>query len=271
MLVAQITDLHIVEPGGLVADRVDTATMLSQAVATLNRLDPRPDLVLATGDLVNDGNEAQYHHLDNLLAPLQIQLLPVPGNHDDRTIMRALFADVLPPGKPDQPIDYVVEAPTYRVIGLDTTRPGHHDGALADDQLAWLDRTLSARPEVATIIFQHHPPFESGIAWMDRDCGFASAPGEADVIGRHPQVAMLTCGHYHRMMASRFAGTTACVWPSTGPQLVLDLSDGPVGYTAEPPALALHSIGPDLQVVSHLVPVGEHDRWQPSWSVGPPT
>jgi len=59
MLIAQITDFHIVDPGGLMADRVDPAEGLSQAIELINALDPQPDLVLATGDLVNGGSPTQ--------------------------------------------------------------------------------------------------------------------------------------------------------------------------------------------------------------------
>ena len=59
VLVAQITDCHIVEPGELMADRVDTAAMLRAAVAHILDMTPRPDVVLATGDLVNDVRTAQ--------------------------------------------------------------------------------------------------------------------------------------------------------------------------------------------------------------------
>jgi 3',5'-cyclic AMP phosphodiesterase CpdA len=66
MLIAQITDLHI-RPGELLAyGRVDTASCLRRAVAALQALDPLPDVVLATGDLV-DGS---VHELGPLLAPL---------------------------------------------------------------------------------------------------------------------------------------------------------------------------------------------------------
>lgn len=50
MLIAQISDLHIRPPGQKMLDRVDTACHLERAVAHILALDPRPDLVLATGD-----------------------------------------------------------------------------------------------------------------------------------------------------------------------------------------------------------------------------
>ena len=72
MLLAQISDLHIKRPGALAYRRVDTSAYLARTVAALNALEPRPDAVVMTGDLVDQGDPAQYEHLKTLLAPLNI-------------------------------------------------------------------------------------------------------------------------------------------------------------------------------------------------------
>jgi 3',5'-cyclic AMP phosphodiesterase CpdA len=82
MILAQITDTHIVTPGTLFrcpvqgaapgAERIwrelDTAQYLLRAVAALNALVPRPDVAVVTGDLVDHGEPAEYDHLRQLLA-----------------------------------------------------------------------------------------------------------------------------------------------------------------------------------------------------------
>src|SRR3546814_18425357 len=92
MLCAQITDLHVSLPGALLAGRSDTAGFLDRAVARLNGLDPRPDFVLVTGDLVEGGSEAEYRHLRERLAPPAMPVFLAPGNHDGRAAFRATFA-----------------------------------------------------------------------------------------------------------------------------------------------------------------------------------
>ena len=82
MLLAQISDLHIKRPGALAYRRVDTAAYLSRCVAALNALEPRPDAVIVTGDLVDQGEPEQYEHLKALLAPLAIPYYLLVGNHD---------------------------------------------------------------------------------------------------------------------------------------------------------------------------------------------
>jgi 3',5'-cyclic-AMP phosphodiesterase len=75
MLIAQISDCHIKARGKWAYRVVDTASCLKEAVATLARLDPAPDIVVATGDLTDFGRPEEYELLRELLAPL-VNLLP---------------------------------------------------------------------------------------------------------------------------------------------------------------------------------------------------
>src|SRR5262249_57956568 len=88
MLLAQISDLHVTAKGKKLFDRIDTPAYLARAVAHLNALDPRPDFVWITGDLVDQGSAAEYAHLRELLQPLRIPWALMPGHHDDLAALR---------------------------------------------------------------------------------------------------------------------------------------------------------------------------------------
>jgi 3',5'-cyclic AMP phosphodiesterase CpdA len=263
MLIAQITDCHIVEPGALLQDRVDTAAMLRSAIAHIESLDPTPDVVLATGDLVNDGTPQQYANLVAILDSLSMPVIAIPGNHDDRANMAAAFG--LAPIDADQRMDLVVDGLPVRLIGLDTTIPGEHGGSTSPDQMRWLDEQLAAAPHSPTLIFQHHPPFATGIAWMD-DVGLAGSELEADVVARHPQVQAIVCGHVHRSVHTTVGGVRASTWPSTGAQVALALDGTRYGYVDEPAAIALHHWSEGQGLVSHLSLVGSPAPWLPGWA-----
>ena len=63
----------------------------------------------------------------------------------------------------------------------------------------------------------------------------------ARIIARHPQVERILCGHLHRAVFRRFAGTIAAACPGIGMQLSLDLRpDTPSAFVMEPPAMMLH-------------------------------
>jgi 3',5'-cyclic AMP phosphodiesterase CpdA len=228
-------------------------------------MDPRPDLVVGTGDLVNDGRPSEYDRLEELLADLTIPFLPLPGNHDDRSELRRRFPTVLPDGGPDDPIDHVVDLGPLRLVMLDTQMPGRVGGGLDEAQLDWLDGVLCEEPDRPTIVFQHHPPFATGLAFMDAEA-FDGAEAYATVVERHRQVELVSCGHLHRSIVRRFAGTVACTWPSTCAQIDLLLGSSDVGYVDEPPSLVVHLWEPSAGLRSHLRPVGDFDRWTPAWA-----
>lgn len=86
-----------------------------------------------------------------------------------------------------------------------------------------------------------------------------AAAGLAEVVGRHPQVERVTCGHLHRSITRRFAGTVAMTVPSCAHAVALDLRDGtPEGASdLEPPAVTLHQWHPERGLVTHLLPIGD--------------
>jgi 3',5'-cyclic AMP phosphodiesterase CpdA len=262
MLIAQISDMHIKPPGELLYRRIDTAGFLARAVAHINALDPRPDVVLATGDLVEGGKAEEYALLRRLLAPLAMPVYLIPGNHDARETLRAAFADhaYLPK---DGFVQYTVEDWPVRLIALDTLVPGKTHGELCAERLAWLQARL-AESDRPTLIFMHHPPFECGIAPFD---GHRLLAGEKELVAlvrRHPQVERAICGHVHRPIQLRWAGTMASIAPSTAHQATLDLHDGaPFSMMMEPPGVALHLWKPGTGLITHVSYVGTYEGPQP--------
>jgi 3',5'-cyclic-AMP phosphodiesterase len=256
MIVAQISDLHVGRPGDLAYRRFDTAQRLARCIEHLMGQRPVPDVVLATGDLVDAGNEEEYRRLQKLLAPLKMPVYLIPGNHDDRDALRSAFADHAYLGHIGEPVCYCVAEHPLRLIALDTTVPGETGGALDRRQIDWLAEQLDVAPRQPALIFMHHPPFKTGIATMD-EIGL-DATGAAHlgaVVWRHPQIALLTCGHVHRGIQVRWNGTIASVCPSTAYQYGLNLeSHGLQPSSDEPPAYQLHCWN-GVELVTHTVAV----------------
>jgi len=256
VLLAQLSDPHIVEPGELLLGDIDTATFLRRAIEHVNGLEPQPDLVLLTGDLVNEGRPEEYAHLRELLSALRAPFHLVPGNHDLTATLRAAFPDHVhgDAGRADG----VIDGP-LRVVTLDSSRFPEPGGSLEPDQLEWLDRALGAAPDQPTVVAVHHPPFATGIAHMDTMAlDAASAGGLAAVIARHPQVERVLSGHLHRHIVRRFSGSIAMTAPSTAHAVQLDLGGGRAAWNHEPPALLLHLWTPAGGVVTHLEVIGDH-------------
>lgn len=260
MLIAQISDMHVKPGGELLYGIMDTYGMLAAALADIAALDPRPDLVIASGDLVADGTPAEYAALRNLFDDLPLPYLLLPGNHDIRGNLTEAF--------PEQPWDlaseflqYAVDDYPLRLIALDTVIPGAPGGRLCAARLDWLAARLDEAPDRPTAIFMHHPPFVTGIGHMDR-MGLENPSALADVLALRSQVVRILCGHLHRPIQTMLGRVPVSVAPSTCFQIQLKLDDSPgIALTREPPAYQLHIWRPDSGLVSHSAYVGDYGVW----------
>jgi 3',5'-cyclic-AMP phosphodiesterase len=258
VIIAQISDLHVKRPGELAYGKVDTAAALKRCVAELNRLTPRPDLVVISGDLADTPNAEEYAHITALLAPLEIPFVAVPGNHDDRQMMRAaLPADY---AQPSGPLNALRQVDALDLLLIDSSVPGKPHGLLDGTTLAWLDAQLAASTVRPALLFLHHPPFVAGIRHMDvQNLRNAAALGE--ILRRHPRARLVAAGHVHRATLTQFAGVPATICPAPNHAVVLDLNESlPPSFKVEPPAFHLHVwfAGNDFgELVTHQVPIGD--------------
>lgn len=258
MLIAQLSDLHLVPAGARAYGTVDTGALLEETLVALRRLAPLPDCVLLTGDLVEAGDAASYAHLRAMLAPLPMPCYLLPGNHDDRA---ALCTEFTADGQrhaaqsEDGFVQYVVEDFAVRLIMLDTSVPGASHGELCERRLAWLHAALAAQPARPTMIAMHHPPFATGLAEMDRIALRTGTAALEALLRAHPQVERVVCGHVHRPIMRRFGGTIACTCPSSAHQVAFDLhAKAPAAFVMEPPGFLLH-LWCDGALVTHQVAV----------------
>ncbi|MEM7499987.1 MAG: phosphodiesterase [Pseudomonadota bacterium] len=250
--IVQLSDTHITEPGRLAYGRVDTHAALARAVTHINALPDRIgpiDAVVLSGDLADRATAAEYDAFRALTAPLRPPLLAIPGNHDNRDLMRACLAAGSGKGvlehnlTDDGPLNWSVAIGALRVIGLDTSVPGAAHGMLDDATLDWLEAELTAHSGTPALIFTHHPPFESGIGHMDR-IGLRNATALLTRLAAHANVRLVASGHVHRMIVA--AGTPLCMMaPAPAHAVSLDQSaEAAATFTLEPGAVLIHRWAP---------------------------
>lgn len=267
-MLVQLSDPHVVAPGHLLMNQIDTAALLAQAVASVLSLETPAAAVVLTGDLVDQGSANEYAQLKQLLAPLNCHVWLMPGNHDSVEAMRRAFSDhaELTPEQDPALAPYVLwerDVAGMRLVALDTVVKGASHGSLCEKRLEWLDRTLLKAPQQPTIVAMHHPPFATGIGHMDSIGLRQGTEGLATVLLKHPQVERVICGHLHRHIVRRFGGTVALTAPSTAHQIVLDVRQGgPAAWRREPPGYAIHALV-EGSVVSHGVAIGEYGSTVP--------
>lgn len=259
MIIAQLSDLHVLERGRTISGQgiripIDTNGGAQAAIAHIRRSTPAPDVVVVTGDVTWDGQPAQYEMARELLEALGVDYYVIPGNHDVRESLVRTFE-----GRLDTSggfVQYAVDRGEVRLVGIDTLDEGNDAGLLCDERLAWLDRTLAGAPDRPTFVFMHHPPFETGIWWMDT-AGLFGTRAFGDVIGAHPQVVHIACGHVHRTMAAIVAGRPATMAPALAYHVALDLRhEGGARFVREPAAYHVHRFGGG-SFVTHVAYVDE--------------
>jgi 3',5'-cyclic-AMP phosphodiesterase len=258
LLIAQISDLHIKIAGDPPYQQVDTASALKRCIMHLNGMRPRPAMVVATGDLVDGGQSEEYAHLRQLLADLALPLVAIPGNHDAREPMRRAFPNQ-PYAQSNGPMNFHIAVGPLDLILIDSSVAGQGHGAIEDETLAWLEATLALSTKRPALLFVHHPPFATGIRYMDA-INLQNPADLATILQRHPRARMIACGHVHRAIHTQFAGRAASICPAPNHAVALDLSPEPApALITEPPGMHLHAWfdGSDYgEVVTHLVPIG---------------
>jgi Icc protein len=254
VLIAHLSDPHITT--GALASQ--PANGLHRALGRVLALDPRPDCVVITGDLVDRGRPDEYAVLRELLEPFPLPLYLTTGNHDGRDGLLGAFGGSDRLGG-SATAHYAVEHPDATIVVLDSLSPDGAGltpgaGVLGAEQLAWLDGVLARRPEVPAFVCLHHPPIRVGIPFMD-GIRLSDGPALAEVVARHPHVTRVLAGHLHRSVTSAFAGTTLTVAPSTYQQTALSMETAHFGgYLLEPTAFLLHSLTEE-GCVTHTVQV----------------
>ncbi|MCG6903766.1 MAG: phosphodiesterase [Rhodobacter sp.] len=241
--ILQITDPHVVVPPRLVSGRLDTARLLQSAVARIKqdwaRFAPI-DIIVVTGDITDDGGEDSFRLFRSVMADLPVPVLVIPGNHDLREPLRACFGDAafMPPtGR----INWVHDLCDLRIVGLDTMIEGQGGGVVDSGTLEFLSDALAESGEKPVLIAMHHPPFASGIAFMDA-IGLAGIPALAGVLSQAKAEVRIICGHVHGTIVGTVGGHVAISSAAVCSAFPADYRrDAPVGFTINPGGYMIHS------------------------------
>ncbi|MGD9966153.1 MAG: metallophosphoesterase [Hyphomonadaceae bacterium] len=243
---AQISDPHLRADDGGAAAR-----QLRRAMAQAR--DYHADVILLTGDLVNDERADEYAALADCLRDPPAPLYLMPGNHDRRDLIRSTFPEhrYLPRAGF---LSYAIDDFPVRVIAVDQVAEGETHGVLTQAGADWLDETLSSAPRQPTIVALHHPPFPTHDLLFDR-IGLLDAGLFESVIARHRQVARIICGHHHRTVFGQIAHAPVVVAPSSSWTygLALDKGQAIAPKTAEQPGWMLHAWSASSGLASHFM------------------
>lgn len=238
MLIAQVTDLHLHADAGH-----PNLARFDRVLDHLLSLLPRPELLVLSGDLADDGAPESYRHLQAALerwpGPVRMAL----GNHDSRAHFRAVFGD-------SHFAEGFVQGCSalggLQVLVLDSLEDGRHGGAFCAARAQWLRAALHGIGTAPVLVFLHHPPVDVGIPWID------PGPGQdwiarLDAALQGANLAGICTGHVHLGGVFRWKGRMVATCPSSSSDLSMvfapmgaDAPDGRPLVEQGEPAFALH-------------------------------
>jgi 3',5'-cyclic-AMP phosphodiesterase len=242
-VIAHVSDTHF---GGPPDARARAEAVMEHLLA----LDPRPDVLLVTGDVADHGLPDEYAEARTVLDAWTGPKLVGTGNHD----VREEFARGLLDRDATGPLVQVLDSPGHRLLMLDSlvaARDGVRidHGELTPDQLDWLDDQLSADDRPAFVCL-HHPPVDIGLSLM-ADILLKDPEPLGAVVEKHPHVKALLVGHAHTQCATTFAGRPVLIGGGSASTVPLDAEPYPVIWEAGPPTLAFHLLHDDGRLTTH--------------------
>ncbi len=234
----QITDFHLTADGPESDWPVDTDATLAAVIDRVRADVPAPHLVLATGDLSQDGSAESYRRVKALFGHLDAPVYCLPGNHDDP----AVLADAMPGDGVH--VERRFSHGNWQIVFLDSTIAGRDDGRVDDGDLAALETALGDHGDRHALVCLHHHPMAVGGAWRD-EIGIENPDALFGLLDRHPQVRGLLWGHIHQPFDGMRGHLRLMGTPSTCFQFIpgadggLAIGDDPPGYRR----IALHGDG----------------------------
>ncbi len=225
--------LHITDPH-LHADRdarmrgVNTDDTLAATLKHALANPRRPDVILATGDLVQDETRAGYERFRELTGGLGLPVYCLPGNHDVPLIMREVLSQA--------PFQFCGDAQhgNWSLVMLNTYASNDDGGLLAPSELEFLERTLASNRGGHCLVALHHQPVPMGSRWLD-SVPLRNATEFLAVCDRHAHVRGIVWGHVHQASDRERQGVRLMSTPSTCSQFKpasdnFALDNRPPGY-----------------------------------------
>ena len=213
--VLQLTDFHIFSDPNTKFFGVPTIKTLQDVLGKVVELNIDFDHIIITGDLTGDEELISYQTVKELLGNMISKCKIIPGNHDDRKLIRKVFPECVE--NENGPINFSLSTDSWQILGLDTHVPGELYGTISAETLSWLKNMLDKHKNKPTILFQHHPPISVQSKWLDL-LGLKNTDPFIEILNQNPQIHLISCGHVHQEFQGTLGNITIFTTPSTGVQ-----------------------------------------------------
>ena len=196
LVLIQITDLHIFTNEDDEFSGVNSHSSLQAVLSQIKDDFPYYDLMLATGDLVQDTEETTYKNLLEILDQVDQPIYSLPGNHDDPGLMKKVFA-----ADQDKQIkihfDRQLQIRNWSILFLNSYKPNTHNGYLSQEELIALHEGLERAKDSNVLICLHHHPVSINSKWMD-GMMLENPDDLFEIVDQYDHVKGIIWGHIHQ-------------------------------------------------------------------------
>lgn len=206
--IVQITDCHIFANPDESLRGMNTRHAFEAVKNAVLASDDGCDLLLATGDLAQDGSAGAYRYLANQFDSFGAPVFWLPGNHDDIDVMQQNFV-----GKHIQAARQVL-AGNWLIVMLDSTIAGEVHGRVCASQIDFMDNTLRRHASQHALVCLHHQARQTGSEWIDQK-GLLDADQLRARLARHDNVRAVLWGHVHQEFHQSIDGVEWLSTPSS--------------------------------------------------------
>ncbi|MCX8674643.1 3',5'-cyclic-AMP phosphodiesterase [Gilliamella sp. B3023] len=207
--ILHITDTHLFadEDGALLGIK-SNASFLS-VINEIKRGNRKYDLIVATGDFVQDGSKKSYARFAEQIKQFNTPCVWLAGNHDNFSYMQEVFSNYqLAENK------VVLLGDNWLIVLLNSQVVGQACGLLPQSELQFLEKTLLAHTDKNVMVFLHHHPISSGCHWLDEHILKNSNELE-EIVKKFPSIKGLGWGHIHQQQDHVWHNCHAFSTPST--------------------------------------------------------
>ena len=215
--IVQITDPHLFKDTNGELLGINTQASFSQVLSEIQHQQYDYDLVLATGDLVQDNSDEGYLRFRQDVKALNNKMVFwIPGNHDFQPKMFEILKEETVSAK-----KHILLGDKWQSLLLDSQVQGVPHGQLEAEELDWLKLKLQEYPERYSLVVLHHHLLSTGSAWLDQH-NLRNANELVEVLAPFKHVKALLYGHIHQQVDSEWLGYQVMATPSTCIQFKAD-------------------------------------------------
>ena len=208
--IVQITDPHLFQDTNGELLGINTQASFSQVLSEIQQQQYDYDLVLATGDLVQDNSDEGYLRFRQDVKALNNKMVFwIPGNHDFQPKMFEILKEETVSAK-----KHILLGDKWQILLLDSQVQGVPHGQLEAEELDWLKLKLQEYPERYSLVVLHHHLLSTGSAWLDQH-NLRNANELAEVLAPFKHVKALLYGHIHQQVDSEWLGYQVMATPAT--------------------------------------------------------